>query len=287
MKLVRTLHRLPALILGATLLGLAALFIGIPMLTSAQNPVSLFLPLAPKRFPVILASPTPTATVAPPPTASPTPTSTPAPVWSTILQENFEGSFPGVWKLADTEPGFGEILWGKRSCRVYAGSYSGWAVGGGANGSPLSCGSLYPTYVNSWMIYGPFSMADAVDGDLTFKVWLNTEEGLDNLLYGASFNGIDYAGVSLSGQSNGWIERTLDLSTLPIGSAAGKAQVWIAFQFYSDGIITLNEGAYLDNIVLRKATAASMTLDNPGISENPSGLRQSPAYFTLQGNGAP
>ena len=60
--------------------------------------------------------------------------------WVTIMSEDFEGAFPGSWNVYDGNPEGGEYYWEKRICLPYQGSYSGWGVGGGAQGSGLSCG---------------------------------------------------------------------------------------------------------------------------------------------------
>ncbi len=50
----------------------------------------------------------------------------------------------------------------------------------------------------------------------------------------------------------------LDLSAVPtVGNLLGQTQVWIAFEFYSDDINAVAEGAYVDNVVLRKCEATS------------------------------
>ena len=61
--------------------------------------------------------------------------------WTNIMTEGFEGTFPSSgWTLG--ENGDGDYKWAKRDCKsLLGGSYSAWAVGGGANGSSLPCGS--------------------------------------------------------------------------------------------------------------------------------------------------
>ncbi len=120
-----------------------------------------FQPVVPPTPTATIALPTATATnTSPAPTNTPTPTPTPTPVpWVTIVDEDFEGAFPGPWTVFDNNGSTaGEYYWADRTCRVYAGSYSGWVVGGGANGSPLACGSMYPNNADSWMVYGPFNL---------------------------------------------------------------------------------------------------------------------------------
>jgi len=192
-----------------------------------------------------------------PPTATPTSTPTPS-TWVTIVQEDFEGSFPGPWQVSDEYPGTGEFYWDKRNCRPYAGSYSGWAVGGGGNGKSLSCGSLYPDDAESWMLYGPFSLVGATAGELRFKVWQYSELSYDKFCTFASLDGSDFYGICWSGNSQGWVNEVFDLANVyTLGNLMGRSQVWIAFNFYSDSTINYSEGAYVDNIILRKCMASS------------------------------
>ena len=240
-----------------------------PTPTRTQTPTStptsttppgfkIYLPLIVKNYAPVPTTPTVTLT-RPVTTPTQTPTSTTQPSgWVTILEETFEGSFPGEWEVFDNYDGDGEYYWGKRDCRVYAGSYSGWAVGGGADGATLSCGSNYPDNAQSWMIYGPFSLADAIAGDLTFKLWLNSETDYDDIFWGASTDGSGFYGHFSTGDSGGWVDKTLDLTDVPtLGDLTGEQEVWIALIFYSDSSINYAEGAHVDNIVLRKYVPAS------------------------------
>jgi len=173
--------------------------------------------------------------------------------WVTIMSEDFEGTFPGVWWVYDVDGTTnGEYYWGKRACRPYSGSYSGWGVGAGLNGASLGCGSYYPNYAYSWMQYGPFSLADATAAELRFKLWLNTPGYPDRLSYYVSIDDNYFYGY-YSNPTGGWVERVMDLSNVPtLGNLLGQPNVWIAFRFYSDASTNAAEGAYLDDIVLRK-----------------------------------
>ncbi len=189
--------------------------------------------------------------------------------WVTILTEDFEGPFPGVWSVEDNQPGYGEYFWGKRSCRPYEGSFSGWAVGGGASGELRSCGDRYRKNADSWMVYGAFSLVDALAADLQFKLWVSSERYYDYACRLASVDGINFYGNCTSGNSGGWIDMGLDLSDVhTLGSLLGEPQVWIAFVFDSDDGVNNPEGAYVDNIVLRKYAsvigAAPPLMDTPG-----------------------
>jgi HYDIN/CFA65/VesB-like, Ig-like domain len=173
--------------------------------------------------------------------------------WETLVNTTFEGDFPGSWDVDDDYSGYGEYYWAARPCRPFAGSNSGWAVGGGANGNTLSCGSNYPYYADSWMVYGPFSLVGATAARLDFKLWLSSEYNYDGIFFGASINGTNFYGSGNTGNSAGWIDRTLDLSSVySLGDLRGQPQVWVAIVFSSDSIINYAEGAYVDNIVLRR-----------------------------------
>ncbi len=160
-----------------------------------------------------------------------------------IMSENFEGAFPGsTWTL------YGTPTWGKTSYRSYQGYYSGWCAGSSRNPS-----QGYASNMNAWMVYGPFSLADAYDAYVSFYRWANTEAGYDSLWAGASVDGIwFYRSYWCTGNFSQWEERILDLTDVPgLGNLCGRSQVWIAFRFVSDGSIQY-EGAYLDSIVLIK-----------------------------------
>jgi hypothetical protein len=180
------------------------------------------------------------------------------PIWLNITTENFESAFPNTgWAVADYQTGSGEYYWGKRTCRPAGGSYSGWAVGGGADGSSLSCGSNYPNNAFSWLIYGPFSLAGASDAELLFDAWVNSQLDYDRFFVGASIDNDMFYGTRTTGNSGGWTSENFDLTNVyTLGNLLGRSEVWIAFVFASDSSITYPEGAYVDNIVLRKLTGS-------------------------------
>jgi hypothetical protein len=171
--------------------------------------------------------------------------------WITIVSEDFEGGFPGSgWQAVDENASDGSYFWGRRDCRSSGGSYSAWSVGAGD--TTLGCGSDYPTEVSAWMVYGPFSLADATAAELVFDWWSDTAGG-DEFFYGASIDDYDYRGVHVTGAHASWTAgETFDLSAVPeFGSLLGQGQVWIGFSFTSDGS-GVSEGTYVDNVVVRK-----------------------------------
>jgi hypothetical protein len=167
--------------------------------------------------------------------------------WTTIFSDDFEGDFPGLWSLYTTDG----YAWGKRSCRAFAGSNSAWAIGGGASGAGTGCFSDYPANTETKMTYGPFSLEGATRAELTYKLWLVSENKFDFVCWAASTNNINFSGDCDSGNSNGWIDRTWDLSNVPtLGNLLGESMVWITLRFTSDSS-TNYEGGYVDNLVLR------------------------------------
>jgi len=166
-----------------------------------------------------------------------------------IATLDFEGALPGGWLAVDGPSAAGEYLWGKSPCRVRSGSYSGWAFGGGASGSGLFCGSTYPDGLDSWLIYGPFSLEGATRAGLTLDAWWHSEQGYDHLAIMASDDGATFYGPLFSGDSGGWINYTLDLTDVyVIGDLCGEPSVWVAVIFDSDESVGHAEGAYVDNI---------------------------------------
>ena len=174
-------------------------------------------------------------------------------VWITIMEDSFEGSFPGVWTVEDREPGAGEYTWGQRDCRSFEGANSAWAVGGGADGDRLACGDNYPDHAYAWMRYGPFSLSGAMRAEVIFQRWHRLESQHDSLQWLASTNGSDVHGWKVWGDYGGWKETIFDLTTVPtLGNLAGQPSVWILLVFESNGSTSHPEGAYVDNLTLRK-----------------------------------
>lgn len=170
--------------------------------------------------------------------------------WNTILYEGFEGAFPGNWGVYDYS-GLG-FEWKDRSCTSSAGGWSGWAMGGGTGGLALSCDSNYVNNALTWMYIGTFDLSDAMQAELNFDLWLNTEAGYDSLSWGVFDYGESIYMVSQSGNTNGWVNKTLDLSNVDGQNFLGKSQISIAFLFRSDESVTYPVGAIIDEIVLRK-----------------------------------
>ncbi len=237
-----------------------------PTPTPTQTPTRLpgsfeefYLPLLLRNFPIATSTPTLTPT----PTHTPTPTATPtqAAGWVVIEEEDFEGAFPGPgWLAFDSSAGQIDYFWGKRDCRSHSGSFSGWATGARAGAASPACGSNYPGDASSVLVYGPFSLADATDAELRFQYWLNSETFFDSLFWGASVDGQNFYGARQSGQLASWQFVDFDLTDVfTLGDLRGEPVVWIVFTFTTDSSVNFAEGAYVDDILLRKFVSASKT----------------------------
>jgi subtilisin family serine protease len=178
--------------------------------------------------------------------------------WETILTESFEGSFPGTsWSVLASGT---DAYWDDQSFRSNTGSWSGWCADAGTES--VSPGSNYLNDMDTWMISGPFDLSDANDADLSFKSFIDTESSYDYFKYLISVDGSSFHGFQTSGNSGGWVDKSIDLKNVPIlGDVTGQSQVWIAFVFESNSSVNSYEGAYIDDILLQKYTTASTSPD--------------------------
>lgn len=127
--------------------------------------------------------------------------------------------------------------------------------------------------MSSWLVYGPFSLADADEAAVDVRLWCNTDAG-DHLSLMASVDGDSFYGVVLSGTSDGWVQHRLDLTAVHgLGDVTGRDAVWFAAIFDSDGATTLAEGAYLDDVMIWKRSRGLSAAAAAGRLP-PSGLRE-------------
>jgi FlgD Ig-like domain/Immune inhibitor A-like, MAM domain len=180
--------------------------------------------------------------------------------WQNIKDESFEGAWPNEWNCYSNSTL--DCYWSDDNNQSSSGSWSGWCADGGSD-APSE--QIYPNNMNTWMIYGPFSLADAVDADMEFDLWYQTESGYDYVQVLASLNGVNYFGTQWDGDSNGWDYHNFDLTDVyEIGNLTGHNQVWIAFVFLSD-VSNAYEGAYVDQINIDKDYDAPLYYGAPSI----------------------
>lgn len=240
---------------------------GTPTSTPTESPYSQFayLPYV-SRYPA--PSPTPTNTPMPTSTSSPTstptptapPTSTPEPRWVEIVYEGFEGEFPtGLWYTRqDSESG--SYVWGPRDCNPHRGNMSAWAVGAGADGAALPCGSDYPDETETQLIYGPFDLSDATAARMTFWSWSNTQYESDTIYWGASTTSALFWGQRDSGTNTEWRQRELDFSNVSsfAESMLGEPEVWIMLAFETDEWSNRESGWFIDDVRIEKRVGGSL-----------------------------
>jgi hypothetical protein len=202
-------------------------------------------------------------------------------VWTTVVEEGFETPPGDLWDFWDFNEGTGGYYhWARRDCRPYAGSYSAWAVGGGASGALLACASNYPDNVDSWMAYGPFSLEDATAASLSFRLWLDIGAD-DDFRICVSPDGDRYACRALTYQPDGWGSVPFPLDNNLTGfDMRRQAQVWVALNLVSGQSANSSEGAYVDDVVIRKCTggicqtlASAASAPAAGRSERFTGFR--------------
>jgi Bacterial pre-peptidase C-terminal domain len=157
------------------------------------------------------------------------------------MRQDFEGAWPSTgWALFDnSDADGGEYMWGKRTCFSHSGMFGGLAIGGGARGQHLGCFAGYPTFVNTWVTYGPFDLSGTNSAALIFYMRGSLEYeqncGYDYFFVGSSRDDSDYYGTFYCGDwtqgatGNGFYQGVLDLS-----DQRGNSQVWVGFQFWSD-----------------------------------------------------
>ena len=177
------------------------------------------------------------------------------------MEESFESSWRNnaCWGFDSNE-----CEWGETNCKPSEpdGSYSAWPFVVGS-GCPRPCIDNYRSNAQSWMVYGPFSMAGVGSGTpawLEFYLDLQSENGYDYIQYMASINGNNFYGKGLSGNTSGWMDITrdnyaLDLTDVYVlGDLRGQSEVWIAFIFESDSSNNY-KGPFIDDVRLGERVA--------------------------------
>ncbi len=119
-------------------------------------------------------------------------------------------------------------------------------------GGNQQCGAFYPNDLQSGIVYGPFSLADASQATLDLKLWLASQSRSDYFWTTVSIDGQSYTGRRVSGNSAGWYDWHFDLGSVTSLPVLGQPQVWLGIIFQSDSATSTGDGAYVDNVVLRK-----------------------------------
>ncbi len=177
-----------------------------------------------------------------------------AQVWNLLLQEGFEGVFPGgLWTLVDVplNGDANERLWNDVPNTItntaQSGSWSAWPGAGGAQS--LNPAGGYADNMVSWMINGPYDLTGRTDAVVSFGLWYETEPSFDWLFFCVSPDGASWdCNNYWSGSSGGWTTQAYWLT-----SYAGYANVYVAWVFQSDSSVSGASGfagPYVDEIYL-------------------------------------
>lgn len=173
-----------------------------------------------------------------------------------IFYDGFEGAAP-PWTTQ------GSPTWAATTYRAWTGAWSAYCTG-----SAYPAPGPYANNMNAWLkTAGSLSLAGVPAATLSYKLYLKSEYNYDWLWTLVSVDGQNFYGSAVSGDSQGWIDQSMDLTAVPgLGNVCGYSRVWIAFNFTSDSS-NVYEGAYVDDVsVVGGGNTAVMSLAaTPGI----------------------
>jgi len=214
----------------------------------------------------------------------------------TIFSDGFEGAFPGSWQVFDDSIGCPfeippvpppNAQWGRSALRKASGAASAYSAAGGL--SPVTTLGPYKPCMDTWMIYGPFSLSSVNEAWAEFDLYLDIEFPFDEIFWGVSTDGFLFDGYVVSSDPDGyttgvdgipgWAHELFNFGEIPF--TLGEPQVWIGFQFYSDYIVEY-EGAYLDNVVIRTAIPQTSDLAVTKSDGRATVLPGEPVVYTVQ-----
>jgi len=109
-----------------------------------------------------------------------------------VHEQTFEGAFPAPgWTVRDASADGYDRTWDDDNYRAHQGAWAAWPANGGKDAVKPSPGNdNYPNNLDSWMIYGPFDLSDAVGTYVSFWRWREIEQDLDFLKLEISFDGV-------------------------------------------------------------------------------------------------
>ena len=216
--------------------------------------------------------------------------------WSNLFADDFEGAFPGPWQIVNNGL-FTDAGWGRWTC--WSGNSPTHSVGSAAGGAAaIDCDDVYYDNTNAWLVYGPFSLDNSYTAaELQFQFKLQCEEPgqqiYDYFSVMASANGSNFFGSTFAG-TEAPQSYTLDLANVPgLGNLIGDGAVWIAFLFHTDASVQEPNGAQVDDVVLRVATATAnqapqVTVTAPNGGENwPAGATRNITWTATDPDGGP
>ena len=184
----------------------------------------------------------------------------------TIFYDGFEQGPLPAWTVD------GNPTWANVNYRAAAGQWSAYCAG-----SAINPPGPYANNMAAWLVAGPFDLSAVTSATFNYKVYFNTESNKDWIDGMVSINGESFYGSGSSGNSQGWENRSIDLTNVAtLGNVCGRSQVWIAFRFESDPAIVY-EGAYVDEVSVVSSSSPTPT---PGADDDIPGVAIPASPFT-------
>ncbi len=181
-----------------------------------------------------------------------------------IEHETFEYVWPDPgWSVT----GCGNACWDDDDYRPHAGSWAAWPTNEGTNRYDPSPGKDdYLVNQDTRMIYGPFSLLGATQGDVDFQLSYQIENGWDYLALEVSPDGWGtwtelqrWTGTSAEYPGFGYQD-------IYFGNYLGDSTVWLAWRFHSDSSVVY-DGPWVDEVriwrVMPEPTATSTPTHTP------------------------
>ena len=176
---------------------------------------------------------------------------------TTVFYDGSEGS-TSPWTVS------GDPTWAITTYRAAAGTHSSYCAG-----SAIAAPGPYANNMVAGRVAGPFDLSAVTSATFQYKMYFKTERDADWVWARVSIDGVNFKGWGESGDSQGWADRSRDLTAVPVlGNVCGQSQVWIAFYFESNPTVTY-EGAYVDEVTV---LASSPPTPTPGADDDIPGV---------------
>lgn len=148
-----------------------------------------------------------------------------------------------------------------------------WCIGYPTSNDPEF--DFYPANYGAYIVYGPFSLATAVEAGCTFWMFNRSEPNGDSVLWGAATSAqLTTTNIRIGGKYSGvmelnWESRTFDLANLRTMagdsiSMLGQPTVYLFWYFRSNTNTIRNIGTFIDNV--------SVVWDDGGLDMDAEGV---------------
>ena len=179
-----------------------------------------------------------------------------------IKWETFEGVWPGPgWSVT----GCGNACWDDDDYRHHAGSGAAWPANGGTNGYDPPTITGNDNYLNKQdtrMIYGPFSLVGAIQGNVDFSMTYQIENGFDFLDLEVSADGWGNWILLRRWSGTGSQYPDFEYQDIYFNNYIDDNSVWLAWHFYSDPSIVY-DGPWVDQVRIWRVLPAPTATPTP------------------------